>query len=1167
MYFTREDLEKIRKYIAQQGVKDSEFEAQKELHGDEWFTIVGPSGNKKIKATTLLNIFMGTGGEFLENGIQTVETLEDLDKFATKIYGNFVYVRSEDGYYSYSKTEQWQEILKVYIGSEEPVDQSVLWIDPTDDSTLDADEDEEIKKLKKELQVINIKLEALDRLITVGIVPGDVTKSYRRQLMETAEPEKPEGVPEDESESEVMLLAEGEEDVEEDDSADKPDTTYAEPTVNHNCVKADTSINFSKNRQDLVDREMLFYTDKKRFAIYYEGKFYTISSNNDAAGGGGGGLSVEDLYTLALDYLIFNDGKRQYKVKLDSNGKWAITAYSSETTLPGSPSASWGNYISHLLSLNSVFCGGDGSEEALCSHNFVELANGSKEDINLKGIYLLYTDGTKASASDIGYTWEVLELEGIIKAGSTFVIRGAQCNTPKACLINVDSYDMEWKIGNDLIKFKQGPSSFYLCAGNSFQELLDSRSLNNPWAKQTTKVGYIDSCGFGTGSVGEGSKTFLVESDWNKVLFVRWFMLEPAKQGNKAYASRNTTDLWTYIDLEKQTTKEGNSLQYYYPDYIKQRYAPKASYLEKTFFTIKTKFEETKPNMLNITFGMQATDNGSGATRCFNWVSVGYYEEYIEWRKIGETKWNRQLSYVPNDPNNDENINKFINYYKRLRWCASDGTWVTTHKTIIKGLTKGEYEYRVGRENDSSYTSDTLNFTVHSDEDVTNFSFIQTSDQQGFNWAEYTAWKKAAYMIKKSETDYNFTINTGDATQSGNRPSEWLDYYEGRQYIRDKEEMYSIGNNDLCGYVSTDLTDGEDATSKYNHINVLRYFTFELDPRNEYEVEWQGEKYPLYSLYSFNYGAYHFISLNSEIAIASSKMYKDWQDGTYPGDSTFAEAANAQVEAWLEKDLQLWSGKENPTDCSKCIVYMHEMPFTIVTYGFMGGAAARAGSKLNTLNANGQYRFSRIFKKRGIRLVMGGHKHTYCITKPIYDAPENYISSNAIRPSADLMDVVTDEMSRKPVIQVTRDADIQNNSKYARYEKVSKVNAPTYVMSQATGYKLVSNKEQPSDDTYIIPWLLAYFKQPKGTGKGTTENVAQHRPMYIKYDLSNDAIKVTANQVHNIWNVNVDKNTKSFDMNKQLSELSVEAMTLETTSDADKAAYGIKEIESYTINL
>ena len=35
-------------------------------------------------------------------------------------------------------------------------------------------------------------------------------------------------------------------------------------------------------------------------------------------------------------------------------------------------------------------------------------------------------------------------------------------------------------------------------------------------------------------------------------------------------------------------------------------------------------------------------------------------------------------------------------------------------------------------------------------------------------------------------------------------------------------------------------------------------------------------------------------------------------------------------------------------------------------------------------------------------------------------------------------------------------------------KKVSKVNAPTYVMSQATGYKLVSNKEQPSDDIHSL---------------------------------------------------------------------------------------------------
>ena len=420
-------------------------------------------------------------------------------------------------------------------------------------------------------------------------------------------------------------------------------------------------------------------------------------------------------------------------------------------------------------------------------------------------------------------------------------------------------------------------------------------------------------------------------------------------------------------------------------------------------------------------------------------------------------------------------------------------------------------------------------------------------------------------MINKNEENYNFTINTGDITQSGNRPNEWLDYYDGRQYLRDKEEMFSIGNNDLCGHNATELTDGEDATSKYNHINILRYFTFELDENNPYSfVEWNDNTYPIYSVYSFNYGNYHFISLNSEIAIASSKMYKDWESDSYAGDKTFAQTANAQIENWLLKDLQLWTGQDNPTNCSKCIVYMHEMPFTIVTWSFMNSTSARAGSHLNTLNSNGNYRFSRLFKKYGIRLVMGGHKHTYCITKPVYDAPEGYINNGTVT-NVDLMGDVTDALSRVPVIQVTRDQDILTND-FARYEKVNKINAPTYVMSQATGYKLVSNKEQPSGNQYVIPWLLAYFKA-KTNAASPTENRAQHLPMYIRYDVTQDSIKVTAKQVQNIWDVNIDKNTANFDMNQQLSNLSVQNMTLSTTSSEDKSAYNISNIESYTIKL
>ena len=47
--------------------------------------------------------------------------------------------------------------------------------------------------------------------------------------------------------------------------------------------------------------------------------------------------------------------------------------------------------------------------------------------------------------------------------------------------------------------------------------------------------------------------------------------------------------------------------------------------------------------MVNITFGIQATDNGNGATRCFNWVSVGFFDEYIEYKKSADT-WNYALT-------------------------------------------------------------------------------------------------------------------------------------------------------------------------------------------------------------------------------------------------------------------------------------------------------------------------------------------------------------------------------------------------------------------------------------------------------------------------------------------------------------------------------------------
>lgn len=130
--------------------------------------------------------------------------------------------------------------------------------------------------------------------------------------------------------------------------------------------------------------------------------------------------------------------------------------------------------------------------------------------------------------------------------------------------------------------------------------------------------------------------------------------------------------------------------------------------------------------------------------------------------------------------------------------------------------------------------------------------------------------------------------------------SEWIDYYDGRKSIASKEEMFTIGNNDLCGSPSHFLGDGNDETSKFNLINVLYYFTFELDKNNMCYSTFNGVRYPLYSLYSFNYGQWHFISLVSEIRESYGKAFPSVPETEY---QNFANQMNADVEMWFRRDL------------------------------------------------------------------------------------------------------------------------------------------------------------------------------------------------------------------------------------------------------------------------
>lgn len=1249
----------------------------------------------------------------LFSGMKIRDSVSDLETDETlKKQGNLVYIKETDKYYTYNNDNEWQELSTsssdIYTGETEPDNDNALWIDTTGETADAPETTDAITELQNQVEDINNNLISLNKLITTGIVPGTVTDSYRRQIMlEMGEPEKPDNAP----------------DIEEDDNADsgnvdnptttptvkpiEPDKTIAEPTVFHNAIKKDTSENFAANKNDLIDGEMLFYTDKKKFAVYYQGKFYVGSSGEGSSDSSGeSGVTADELQDIELDHLTFTNNNKKYRVFINSNQTWLMKEISTvQQRVDLDEDGQFYIYISHYLGINSIYMGG-GAVNPLCSHNYIELSNASTEDISLNNIYLLYTDGTPIDitgnevkkdengnyAEDaIGLKWNYLPLEGTIKAGSTFLIRGKECkcgvkvdekiNTTlvknnindilKRSVIKVDNYDMEWFMQSEdnkseLIEFKQGYSSFFLCAGTAWatdetKDLEDKtklkvrNDLKNVWVATTNKkpnfVGYIDLVGFPKSEETakyierEGKSTYIYNINFDNCIFVKWFSLELAKQGNKAYNSRVTDSLWTYIDLLKNTEQINiisdsmkpspdmgevilpSIKQYYYPSELKIKATPHYSGDNKDFFTNKTKFSTNKPNYVICSLGVQGTDNsniegGQKATRCFNWISVGYYDEYVEIRKEGETDWKRYHSISENDnvledyEENKENILKYIYYYKRLQWMTSDGTYVTTHKAIVRGLVKGNYEYRIGRENDLNYYSETLKFTVNSNDEVSSFSFVHTTDQQGFNWVEYQAWTKSAdaiYLneIKNNDNPIKFIVNTGDITQNGNRVNEWMDYYNGRDSLKNVEEMFSVGNNDLCGYDATELTDGADATSKYNDINMLRYYNFEIDDYPDFQLNkgqthplefkvdtWSDSiYYPLRSTYSFNYGKYHFISVNSEIAFVSSKIYHPEDE---KGIKDYACSANKAIEDWLIVDIEKWIKTHNNdiTSTKYIVIYMHEMPFTIVTDEFQTDVTKnRDGCHINIYNGDGEdrkYRLSRLFKALGIRLVFGGHKHTYSISKPIYDAQEDYIVNNtvsnnykdnnifniiykkdknnndtdeidSVKINTDipfLSKAISEQISHKPVIQVTNSSDIPNQDNYARYELVDRINAPVYVMSQATGYKLVSNKELPASDTNHISWLLNYFPC-----SGTTGNKNQFKPMYIRYDLNDSQIKVTAKRITGIWDRGIGNSDKIYDINKQITHNTVQSVTLLGVDINSNNPYNQINTKSFIIEL
>ena len=334
-----------------------------------------------------------------------------------------------------------------------------------------------------------------------------------------------------------------------------------------------------------------------------------------------------------------------------------------------------------------------------CSHSFVELENTSPYDFPLKGVYLhFYNPGAIYNSATDTYSGKVyhLALDGVLKAGSTYLVRGAQHverMDDANCFIKVNTYDKEWyDEDGKLVSFEQlvatatsdgknvDPSSkvkesyrFCLTYGvpnlTKDQELVrDAGSLEDTTNGNYTistgsysypsyptifkNPGYIDGCAFSNlaiissvknewfnnGPDGGSSITIVTNS-----LYRIMFALDPAKQAFNGFttddSSRTRYNKATDINIVKLNEE---FIGFPNSDEVMpiSRYTPKASFENKNVMTDKTQLDLEKPNMTTCSFGIDVYN-----TRCFNWVSCGLFDEFVWMRKPGESKWTKFESY------------------------------------------------------------------------------------------------------------------------------------------------------------------------------------------------------------------------------------------------------------------------------------------------------------------------------------------------------------------------------------------------------------------------------------------------------------------------------------------------------------------------------------------
>ena len=395
--------------------------------------------------------------------------------------------------------------------------------------------------------------------------------------------------------------------------------------------------------------------------------------------------------------------------------------------------------------------------------------------------------------------------------------------------------------------------------------------------------------------------------------------------------------------------------------------------------------------------------------------------------------------------------------------------------------------------------------------------------------------------------------------------------------------MNVVGNNDLGNADESILGTGDDS-GKINPYYFHLFYCYEQPDSSNFIF---NNMY-VPSTYYFGTDTYKFLMVNSEVTYnACATMYNT--DDNIINIYTGYTVSDKSITQEYKGNHPIYSTLYNWLNNNKSVTWVaacHEMPFTVITSeNLKSGSSYKTenksrsidctknslvGSHLNQLNqydTAGLNWFSRLLEYFGIKLCIGGHKHTYVCTFPLrenftfngnssktsqYTMPATLETDNVTWEYTD--NDVTYSSTKFPYSYASGD-DAVTISSTGQYQPLLKsssneLNYVTYFMCQATGYKVKSNKELPSDKQ-------TFAKVVAGTS-GSSAQMSQLYPMYAIVEFNDSEIKVKLVRLGNIITINTNKTTESFNL---------QSISTETLSTQYLPATGINEtlVEDNTV--